>query len=79
MFLEIQGCYPLVMSEKKLTKKLQEFLLEKAVEMFGFQVLPILSDSGVWYEDKEVREGRVSWNHGTGYQKEETFEIEFSN
>ena len=66
------------MPEKVLVRKLQEFLLEKVVDMFGFQVLPILSDSGVWYDDKRRTEGRVSWNHGTGMEQEEVFGIELS-
>ena len=76
IFIEAQGCYPLVKSEKKLVKELQEYILEQVVDMFGFQVLPLITDSGIWYEEGEIKTGRVSWNHGRGDFKEVEFEIE---
>ena len=76
IFVEVQGCYPLIIPEKKLVKALQEYLIEKAVDYFGFQVMPLLADSGLWYEEGEKKEGRISWNHGQGDFREEIFEIE---
>jgi len=73
---EIQGCYPLTMSEKRLRAMLEDFLMEKMVELFGFQVIPLITDSGIWYENGEIREGRAVWEHGNGITKEETFTID---
>ena len=74
----MQGCYPLLFSEKKLKELLEDYLIEKVAEMFGFQALSILEDSGMWYEEGEVKVGRVIWHHGDGISKEETFEITLS-
>lgn len=76
VFVEAYGCYPLERDARWLTKKIEDFLLDKLIDMFGFQILAIISDSGVYYVDYPTKEGVIIWHHGKDRPKTETFTIE---
>ena len=76
LFIEAYGCYPLEGDARWLAKKIEDFLLDKLVDMFGFQILAVISDSGVYFVDYPTKEGAVIWHHANDRPKTETFTID---
>ncbi len=70
IYVEAYACYPLVKEEKVLVKELEEFLLDKVVEMFGLHSLTIIDNEGMYYTDYESMEWVITWSHGKGDERE---------
>ncbi len=75
IFIEGVACYPIVMEEKTERRRLLSALIDAIAELFGLQIVPLLEDSGYWYEEGEVTRGIVTWHHGKGDVREEEIEI----
>jgi len=68
--VEGYACYPLVRDEMELTRELEDFLLDKLVELFGLQSLALISNTGVYYVDYEDMSWVITWDHGKGEERE---------
>lgn len=62
IFVEAQGCVPLDPKKKKQQiRELMEELEDRILDLFGVQVLPLLTDEGVFYGGAVGK--RIVWYH----------------
>ena len=68
IFVEAVGCLSLERGkEKDLIEEIEEELTDQLLDLFGVQVLGLLSDEGVWYDGEPGF--IISWYHRDPKQK----------